>query len=118
MYYGTLKNGRPINEDVMYAYLATLKDGTKIKVEKVKEDRSSQQNRFYWKYLQIISDDTGDSADDLHEFFKRKFLIPRELETQWGVMKIPGSTTKLSKVEFGDYMDRICALTQIPIPQI
>jgi hypothetical protein len=31
-------------------------------------------------------------------------------------IKVPQSTTNLKKYEFGDYMDKISALTSVPIP--
>lgn len=78
--------------------------------------RTSSQNNFYWFYLGLISQDTGDDPNSLHEYFRR-MLIPPTFITARGVeIKIPKSTTKLSKLEFGEYMDRVSALTGIEIP--
>ncbi len=91
-------------------------DGARIKIEQVKSTRTLSQNAYYHVYLDVISRETGDNADDLHEFFKRKFLSPRFIKIQGEEVKIPGSTTELDKIEFGDYLDKICALTNIPLP--
>jgi hypothetical protein len=52
----------------------------------------------------------------LHEFFKRKLPPPRFVTIRGEEMQLPGSTTDLSKGEMVNFMDRICALTNIPIP--
>jgi hypothetical protein len=64
----------------------------------------------------LIASETGDNINDLHEFFKRKILPPRFTEVMGEKVKLPASTTDLSKVDFGEYMEQICALTSVPIP--
>lgn len=78
--------------------------------------RSLSQNAYYWTYLTIIAAETGDNADDLHEFFKRKFLNPKFIQVLGQEIRIPSSTTGLSKADFTEYLDRICALTNVPLP--
>lgn len=82
--------------------------------------RSGQQNRYYWLYLGVIENETGNSASDLHEFFKRKLLPPKHIviKGKMGLheVRIPRSTTDLTKVEFGEYMEKICAMVAIPLP--
>lgn len=88
-----------------------------VTVGRRKTRRSDKQNRLLWAYYEIISNETGQgSAEEIHEYMKRKFLPPVIIKTKWGEMKVPGSTTKLSSIEFGNYLDRINALVQIPIP--
>lgn len=78
--------------------------------------RTTKQNNYYWAYLGIIEDDTGELADDLHEFFKRK-LLPPVFKTILGTeVKLPASTTKLDPLEFTEYISKIEALTGIPAP--
>jgi len=90
--------------------------GKKVKIEVVKAKRSDSQNSYYWLYLGIIERETGNTAQDLHDLFKRKFLPP-EFKNVLGIeLKIPASTTKLSKSDFGTYLDKICALTNVPLP--
>ncbi|OJU86076.1 MAG: hypothetical protein BGN93_07835 [Acinetobacter sp. 39-4] len=38
-------------------------------------DRSSAQNRLYWKWLTQFADHVGSTKEEQHTFFKRKFLI-------------------------------------------
>jgi len=87
-----------------------------INIGQEKWVRSASQNRFYWSYLRIIANETGETEDDLHSLLKRKFLPP-EFKTILRVeMKRPASTTKLDKIAFGEYMDKISAMTNVPIP--
>ena len=81
-----------------------------------KNVRSLTQNAYMWVYLSAIEAETGTPAPELHEWFKRKFLPPRLISFHGQEMKIPGSTTNLSKTEMGEYLDKISALTEIPLP--
>ena len=91
-------------------------DGANLIIEKVQTKRSLSQNAFYWMYLGIIETETGNNADDLHEYLKRKLLAPKFITVMGKEIKIPSSTKDLSKVEFGEYMDKISAETDVPIP--
>lgn len=95
-----------------------LKDneGKIVQVSKYVPIRSNQQNNFYWLYLGMIESETGNNADDLHEYFKRKYLKPEFIEVFGNEVKIPGTTTKLTKADFTDYLDRICAESGVAIP--
>jgi len=87
-----------------------------IKIDKWKKNRSNNQNNYYWMYLGIISDETGDNANDLHEFFKRKLLPPRFIKVLGKEVKLPATTTTLSKADFAKYIMFIEHLTVIPAP--
>lgn len=91
-----------------------------LKLTPVKEYRSGQQNNYYWLYLDIISNETGNDPIELHEFFKRK-LLPRKKVSIKGKKKDheferETSTTELSKIDFGEYLDKICQITEVPLP--
>ena len=112
-YYGSAKKG--------IEYLQKVEPDIIIEIEKVKGKRSNQQNALYWLYLEILEKETGNNANELHEYFKRKFLPPQssKLKLKGNIIefKIPRSTTKLNKITFGEYLEKICALTEIPIPK-
>ena len=115
----------PSERNKLDLYLGALTGKVMVKIEKFKKIRSTgrasdkgNQNGLYWLYLKIIEEETGNFADDLHEYFKRKFLTPRELNVLNDKMKIPGSTAKLNTLEFSDYLEKIQVLTNIPIPDI
>ena len=87
-----------------------------ISIKKHRDNRSTTQNRYYWAYLKIISDETGDTSKDLHEFLKRKILPPVFITVLGQEIKIPSSTTKLDKFQFTEYINKIEILTGIPSP--
>ena len=99
-------------------------EGKAYRIEPLISTRSMSQNSLYWMYLEIIQRETGNNANDLHEYFKREFLPPvfikiklgKELNAKEIERKIPASTKALSKTEFIDYMDRICSATNVSIP--
>lgn len=89
----------------------------KITFENYKSKRTLDQNAYYWGIvLPTVSEDTGDSEAELHEFFKRKFITPRFITACGERIRIPGSTAKLSKSDFCDYIMRIEALTGLKFP--
>lgn len=78
--------------------------------------RSPSQHRFYWAYLGIIEAETGNTAFDMHEYFKRILLPPRFIKVMGKEIKIPASTKDLSKGTMIEYMMKISSLTEVPIP--
>jgi hypothetical protein len=98
-------------------YIKQLPDGKyRIEIDKFKITRNNSQNNLYWKYLSLIEAETGNEANIIHEIAKRKFLPPRFVEFAGEEIKLPATTTKLSKADFGTYLDKIVAWTGIEIP--
>lgn len=96
-------------------YLA-VNEGRTLIITPEKKGRSQSQNAYYWVYLAVIAAETGENADGLHEFFKAKLLPPTFLKVRDEEVRVTPSTTELSKQEFGEYLDKIVALTEIPLP--
>lgn len=117
---GQIRNGKLAVKDVptYKKYLSTFKEGALVwlTVSEKKKPRSLSQNDYYWAYLRIIEAETGDFAEDLHEFFKRKFLPPRFVNVMGNEVKLPNSTTRLTTDEFSEYISKIERLTSIPSP--
>jgi len=90
--------------------------GKALRIELEVSTRSLSQNNLYWFYLEIIERETGNNKDDLHEYFKRKHLPPKFIKVLGKEIKIARSTTDLKKHEFGEYMEKICAETNVTIP--
>jgi hypothetical protein len=84
-------------------------------IEKRHATRSLAQNSWYWAgVIGTISDYTGYTPEEVHEFCKAKFL-PRKvtLADKHGEVveeiTIGRTTTKLNKVEMGEYIEAIRA---------
>jgi hypothetical protein len=77
--------------------------------------RSLSQNAYYWAWLEVVEAETGNKADDLHEYFRRVNLPPKFLTVMGKEVKVPRSTTELSKHEFGEYLDKCAAECGVPL---
>ncbi|HPQ42909.1 MAG TPA: hypothetical protein PKZ42_01680 [Syntrophales bacterium] len=123
-FYGTINNGKLTldNRNIFEMYLGSSKGRVKITLEQFKKVRSTgkdgerNMNGYYWLYLNVISQETGDHPNNLHEYFKRKLLPPSIVIILAREVKLPATTTKLSGNEMWDYMVKIEELTGIPIP--
>jgi hypothetical protein len=91
-------------------------EGKIIQVSKYVPIRTNQQNRYYWLYLGMIETETGNNTDDLHEYFKRKYLKPKFITVFGNEIKIPNTTSELNKSDFVEYLDKICAESGVALP--
>lgn len=68
--------------------------------------RNTEQNAKYWVWLSILEQHTGYSKEELHDIFKYKFLAIEKsiFDDNYKVLQ---STTKLSKFEFSEYLQKI-----------
>jgi hypothetical protein len=84
-----------------------------VVIEPYRKKRTTSQNALMWAWLeqvaQLIHEDTGTDKDDIHEFFKLKFLPVRTININGEERHIPGSTAKLTTAEMNAYMDKINA---------
>jgi hypothetical protein len=85
-------------------YLRGLKNGLyEVVVRKIQNTRSLQQNSYLWGVVyQLISDDTGMTPEEVHDFCKVMFLKKRV-----GRFMTLGSTAKLSKLAFIEYVESV-----------
>jgi hypothetical protein len=91
-------------------------EGKPVRIEHEVPVRSRSQNALYWVYLDAIEQETGNNASDLHEYFKRTLLPPRFVTVLGKELKLAASTKDLTKLQFGEYLDKIAALTGVPLP--
>lgn len=114
------KEGKPdLGSDANRArFNDTLKkyEGRMFRIELMENKRTISQNSFYWFYLGIIERELGQDSLDCHEYFKRVLLPPKFIKVLGKEIKIPKSTTELSKSEMSEYMDKISAMTNVEIP--
>jgi hypothetical protein len=84
-----------------------------VRIERLHATRSSQANRYYWGVvIATISEHTGYTPEETHDVLKTMFL-PKQVAMLNGngfianELVIGGSTAKLTRVEFGEYVARI-----------
>ena len=81
--------------------VAKFDDDIKIvmEVREAKDIRTNAQNRLWWKWIELIADETGNEKQEIHSILKYKFLLKEEIidgEIHQGLK----STTTLTKEEF------------------
>ena len=101
-------NRRVFDEQVRH-----FREGAQVEIAVTirRASRSLQQNAYYWGVVvQIISEHTGYTPDEVHEFLKMKF-IPKRLAVADGngeiceEFVIGGSTRKMNTIQFGEFME-------------
>lgn len=114
---GELTFHSEVEEELFGRFIAKFEgENLWIEITSKKPTRTQRQNRFYWAYLEIISDYTGHTNNELHNEFKYRFL-PTEIKkgvSQEYEEKV--STTKLTKTQFNDYIQQIELETGIQAP--
>lgn len=103
--------------------LQTMPSEFEVIFRKEKKARSLNQNAYMWGVVyKLIADFTGENEDDIHEILKKKFLGESTIMIG-GIEEIIGrSTTKLSTVEFEEYLTKVRAWANeklevfIPLP--
>lgn len=90
-----------------------LEPASEIRIVAHKSKRSLDQNALHWKRLDVIrlhiADSSGQvfSAEELHEFFKEKFMPAKLVEVGGESVKVRRTTTKLNTKEFSEFMEHI-----------
>lgn len=87
-----------------------------IEIEKTKSKRSIPQNKLYWSYLRLIQDETGNDIMDLHNYVKEYLLPPKYVTVFLKEVKLPPSTSKLTKMEFSEMIYQLEKVSGIPMP--
>ncbi len=119
IFYGTAKDlqFRPDNNSAWLNFLEQ-NNGKKLvmNISLNKARRSLDQNAYYHAYLDIISNETGNNHEELHKLFKGLFLPKKPMIFKGKTYMMSGSTTELNKPQFSEYLEKICAETNVPLP--
>jgi hypothetical protein len=78
-----------------------------ISIKPYQPRRSVDANKRLWALHKLASDETGHSVDELHELCKSMFLPRKEIEVAGEKREVCGSSAKLSKKDFRDFMERV-----------
>lgn len=78
-----------------------------VKIGRHVKKRALNANALYWKWIQIIADDTGNDAEDIHSFFKEKFLAPVMIDVGGELGEVRPSTAALSVPDFSIFMTKV-----------
>ena len=105
-----IRNRRQFDQQI-----GQMKEGwqLEVSVKRLRATRSLAQNAFYWGVVvEVISEHTGYTPEEVHEFLKAMFIPKRLAVTDGngeikGEVVIGGSTRKMNKLEFGEFMESI-----------
>ena len=73
-------------------------------------NRTIAQNALYWKWMEVVSEITGNNKYAIHALMKMRFLSKRKLvKIGWkrNYVNIEWSTKKLSVKQFTEYLDNV-----------
>lgn len=110
-----LEDGRLVlDKQRLSAALQARRDGPLVvTIERKHATRSLAQSAYYWSVVvKLLSEHTGYDPDEIHDVLKAKFL-PKALALTDGngeikdELVIGGTTTRLNKIEFGEFMERV-----------
>ena len=108
-FYSDIKNGR-LQKNVVLKLQECFKGfenkRIEISVQKLKSTRSTQQNRYYWLLVGILSSEIGYTKEECHDLIKYKFL-KQEIVIGNETEVICKSTASLSKSDFGDFISQL-----------
>lgn len=105
----TKRNGEVKMEQTFDYLCSLLRNGEYVvKITRKVEPRTVSQNSLLWMWYKCIEDNTGTLKDDVHEYYKQKFLSRRVFVGRREVV-IPGSTANLNTVQFSRYLELVKA---------
>jgi hypothetical protein len=120
IFYGHSKELRFIPDNTRgYLDFLVQNEGKKLVVNMGldKAKRSLDANAYYWLYLGVIARETGHTEEELHRIFKGLFLPKKPVVLKGKTYMLAGSTSDLNKPQFSEYLQKICAETNIPMPE-
>lgn len=78
-----------------------------LSLEKLKKNRTNQQNKLYWMWMSVICETTGNDKNDMSEICKRMFLQWRTVDVFGERSMIVPQSKDLSTTEFSTFLDNI-----------
>lgn len=78
-----------------------------VSIKPYQSRRSVDANRRLWALHKLAADETGHSVDELHELCKSMFLPRKMVKAGGEEREVCGSSAKLSKKDFRDFMERV-----------
>lgn len=107
---GVLELDHPeLYSDLLKGKLANCR--VQLEIDRKKTPRSQQQSAYLFAAVYPpIAEHTGYSIPEVHEVCKQMFLPERTMSIGDKMIKVPGSTTKLTTAEMMDYIDRCIAM--------
>ena len=108
--FGTVNKGKLIlnNERIFKDQLHIFEGNeVEIRIRVRSNNRSREQNSLYWQWINIMSNETGFTKEEMHELIKYKFLARNIVDDNGDEEVIVKSTTTLTVKEFSKLMNDV-----------
>lgn len=79
-----------------------------VKIVRKTTPRTIAQNSLMWMWFQCIEDYTGTTKDDIHDYYKAKFLS-RDVAIGNRYVRVIGNTSKLNTLQMTDFLNKVKA---------
>lgn len=78
-----------------------------VRIRQRSEKRTKEQNSLYWKWIEVLSNETGFTKDEMHELIKYKYLKRNIINSEGVEEVVIKSTTTMTTKEFSQFMNDI-----------
>jgi len=78
-----------------------------IKITERNNNRTKYQNSLFWKWVEIISNETGYTKEETKELISYKFLQRERVDAEGYTETYLRGTSTLSKKEFNEFMNEV-----------
>lgn len=99
-----------VSMDKSFDFMCSLLRNGKytVKIVRKTEPRSIPQNSLMWMWFKCMEEATGQSKDDFHDYYKRKFLT-RQIAIKGRWVDVVGDTKTLNSMQFSEFLEKIKA---------
>ena len=108
--FGTIKKGNLIlNNKQQFQEQLIQFEGKEvvIKITERNNNRTKDQNSLFWKWVEIISNETGYTKEETKELISYKFLQRERVDAEGYQETYIKGTSTLSKKEFNEFMNEV-----------
>lgn len=112
-FYGKVEDGQfiPEHPDRYKAYLEHISGPVMLVLKRPRKPRSLNENNYYWGVvIQLMSDETGATPEEMHEAMKWQFL-----RKQVGKIFTVKSTALLDTIAFEEYVENVRRFAQVEL---
>lgn len=78
-----------------------------IKIEPITESKTLSQNNYIWLVFTHIANETGNTKEDIYQYYLKKYPIRKEIEINGLIDSIQVSLSKFTKEQTKVFIDQI-----------
>jgi hypothetical protein len=93
-------------------FFDSLKEGEEfeLRIRKVKDSRTAKMNNLYWLWMSDLSEFSGYTKTELHNYFKKELLCVESKVNNQTILNCE-STADLSIKDFSNYLKQVTRLS-------